>query len=125
MGNRANLGLKIDNDNTIVLYQHWAPEHLMRQYANALREAMPRWHDPYYGSRIVMSQIIGDDWKQEYGYGLTVNQISDNEHHVVIIDFTKQQVHLLEGEDVVKPTIKVSWTFSKFCDKYADSLVSA
>lgn len=123
MGNRANLGLKVDSDNTIVLYQHWAPEKLMRQYANALLEAAPRWHDPNYGARIVVSQIIGDRWTEETGFGLSVNSVLDNEHHVVVFDFTTQQVHLIEGEDVVKPTIKVSWTFSKFCTKYADSLI--
>jgi hypothetical protein len=54
MGNRANFGIKIDDKNVIFVYQHWAPEKLFKQYANALKAALPRikFDDIPYSTRL-------------------------------------------------------------------------
>jgi len=79
MGDRANFGFVQPNGNTIVLYGHWAGHQMLGKLADAVIAARPRWSDPAYATRIAISQIIGNDWSDETGYGLHVNEISDNE----------------------------------------------
>ena len=82
MGDRANFGFVQPNGNTIVLYGHWAGHQMLGRLADAVIAARPRWSDPAYATRIAISQIIGNDWSDETGYGLHVNEISDNEHKI-------------------------------------------
>lgn len=114
MGNRANIGFKQDGQ-TVYLYQHWAPEHLLKQYARALKVAQPRWDDPSYATRIMISQIIGEDWGQQHGYGIGPN-IVDNEHSVVVVDFDDNLVRLYDKTSGVE---QVTWKFDTFIRKYA------
>lgn len=120
MGNRANFGIKIDEKNVIFVYQHWAPTKLFKQYANALKAALPRikFEDIPYSTRILISQIVGDDWNSETGYGISLNEILHNEHHIVIVDLTTKIVHLYDGVDLERKI--VSWGIDKFVAKYAD-----
>jgi hypothetical protein len=118
MGNRANFGIKIDDNNTIFVYQHWAPHKLFAHYANALRAALPRiaMGDIPYATRILISQIVGDQWNQETGHGISLNQILDNEHHIVVVDLTTNIVHLYDESDLTNKI--VSWSIPKFITKY-------
>jgi hypothetical protein len=124
MGNRANFGIKVDDKNVLYLYQHWAPEHLFKQYANAIKFALPRIKvgDIAYSTRILISQIIGNEWNSEYGYGISLNQPYFDEHRLVVIDLTTGLVHLYErGEEPLEDRRKiVSWGVEKFINKYAD-----
>jgi len=87
MGDRANFGFRQSNDEVIVLYGHWAGYEMLKQLANAVEAARPRWFDESYATRICVSQLVGDNWKDETGWGLTVNNILDNEHKIPIIDW--------------------------------------
>lgn len=120
MGNRANFGIKIDDKNTIFVYQHWAPTKLFNHYANALKAAWPRiaMDDVAYATRILISQIVGDQWDKETGHGISLNQILDNEHHIVIVDLTTNLVHLFDESDLSRHI--VSWSIPKFIAKYGD-----
>jgi hypothetical protein len=84
VGDRANFGFVQPNGNTIVLYGHWAGYQMLGKLADAVIAARPRWNDPAYATRIAISQIIKDDWNAETGFGLHVNEISDNEHKIAI-----------------------------------------
>ena len=89
MGNRANYGFRSGND-TLFLYGHWAGEPGMcERLAKALSVAKPRWGDDGYATRITISQLIGDDWNSETGWGLYVNEIPDNdvENSVLVVDW--------------------------------------
>ena len=128
MGDRANFGFVQPNGQTIVLYGHWAGEGMLGRLADAVIKARPRWNDPAYATRIAISQIIGDQWNEETGFGLHVNEISDNEHKIAIIDFT-QQTFSLHEEDSPHNTDNVvrgmknealfTMDLSTFCEKYA------
>ena len=128
MGDRANFGFVQPNGQTIVLYGHWAGEGMLGRLADAVIKARPRWNDPAYATRIAISQIIGDQWNEETGFGLHVNEISDNEHKIAIIDFT-QQTFSLHEEDSFHNTDNVvrgmknealfTMDLSTFCEKYA------
>jgi hypothetical protein len=124
MGNRANIGFK-QGESTIFLYQHWAPEHLFKQYAQALEAAKPRWDDSSYATRIMISQIIGEDWANETGYGISMS-VLDNEHKVVVVDLDEKRVRLYDDADMTFKdgqstlgTELFSLSFLRFVEKYA------
>jgi hypothetical protein len=87
MGDRANFGFKQSNDETIVLYGHWAGHEMLANLAEAVEAARSRWTDESYATRIVISNLIGDNWHETTGWGLTVNNILDNEHKIPVIDW--------------------------------------
>jgi hypothetical protein len=87
MGDRANFGFKQSNDETIVLYGHWAGHEMLANLAEAVETARPRWTDESYATRIVISNLVGDNWNELIGWGLTVNNILDNEHKIPVIDW--------------------------------------
>lgn len=87
MGDRANFGFKQSNDETIVLYGHWAGHDMLSNLAEAVEKARPRWTDESYATRIVISNLVGEQWHETTGWGLTVNNILDNEHKIPVIDW--------------------------------------
>jgi hypothetical protein len=128
MGDRANFGFVQPNGETIVLYGHWAGHQMLGKLADAVITARPRWQDPSYATRITISQLIGDQWNMETGWGLHVNEISDNEHKVAIVDWSQQTFSLHEEDDFRNTDNKVrgmknqaifTMDLSSFCDKYA------
>lgn len=128
MGDRANFGFVQPNGQTIVLYGHWAGHQMLGRLADAVIAARPRWTDPSYATRIAVSNLVGDQWSMETGWGLHVNEIGDNEHKVAIIDWAQQTFSLHEEADFRDPTNKVrgmsndalfTMDLSSFCEKYA------
>ena len=87
MGDRANFGFKQSNDETIVLYGHWAGHDMLGNLASAVEAARSRWTDESYATRICVSHLVGDQWHDTTGWGLTVNNILDNEHKIPVIDW--------------------------------------
>lgn len=118
MGNRANFGVRMDG-HILFIYQHWAPENLMDQYAEALTAALPRVGDPWYSSRIIASQIIGDRWDGELGYGFSIDAMLDNEHSVVIYDPMNGFVEFYKNtwHEDMEPTYVMR--VDKFIQKYS------
>jgi hypothetical protein len=128
MGDRANFGFVQPNGETIVLYGHWAGHQMLGKLADAIITARPRWQDPSYATRITISQLIGDQWNMETGWGLHVNEISDNEHKIAIVDWSQQTFSLHEEDDFRNTDNKVrgmknqaifTMDLSSFCEKYA------
>ena len=77
MGDRAVVGFKADAESPVIyLYSHWAGSELDALLADALTKAQPRWTDYSYATRIVISQLIGDDWKSETGWGISTGSFS-------------------------------------------------
>jgi hypothetical protein len=96
MGDRANFGFTQSNGETIVVYGHWAGAGMLDLLARAVDKARPRWNDESYATRIAISNLIQDEWTSETGWGLQVNQRSDNEHKIPIINFDKNEFSLHE-----------------------------
>lgn len=128
MGDRANFGFVQPNGQTIVLYGHWAGHQMLGKLADAIIAARPRWNDPSYATRIAISQLIGDQWNMETGWGLHVNEIADNEHKIAIVDFNQQTFSLHEEDDFRNQDNKIrgmknealfTMDLSAFCEKYA------
>jgi hypothetical protein len=116
MGDRANFGFKQSNDNTIFLYGHWAGHRMLENLANAVEAARPRWTDESYATRIAISHLINDEWKSETGWGISVNQLADNEHKVPIINWAAKTFTLME-EDLTTEVFSTS--LESFVNKYS------
>jgi hypothetical protein len=97
MGDRANFAFRQSNGETIVLYGHWAGHNMLAKLADAVEKARPRWTDESYATRICISQIIGDQWDQEYSWGISTS-IGDNEHSIPIVDWEAQAVALYQAD---------------------------
>jgi hypothetical protein len=128
VGDRANFGFVQPNGNTVVLYGHWAGYQMLGKLADAVIAARPRWNDSSYATRIAISQIVGDQWNAETGWGLYVNEIGDNEHKIAIIDWDQQTFSLHEEAPRNDKDNKVNGMNNKaiftqdlsaFCEKYA------
>lgn len=73
MGARTNFHF-VEGDNTLTLYSHWGGDTRKEDLANALVSAMPRKGDNSYFLRIAISQIVGEYWNAETGFGLFINE---------------------------------------------------
>lgn len=132
MGDRANFVFVDENANAIVLYGHWAGHNMLANLAEAVAKARPRWSDPSYATRIAVSQMIGEQWAGELGWGLQVNSISDNEHKIPVINWVDQTFSLHEEDSFYNKDNKVrgmkneaifTMDLSAFVEKYSDALL--
>lgn len=108
---------------SLVLYSHWGGYEAGPSLSVALKAAKPRWTDYSYCARIIVSQIVGDYWKDETGYGLLVGEVADNEHAILLVDLKQQKVRLfgdageylsLNSAGSAKPTAE--WSFAEFAE---------
>lgn len=115
MGDRTNWGFVAEMGAPVInLYGHWAGSERRELLAKALREAKPRWSDAGYATRIVMSQIIGDQWDTQYNWGVYVDQLGDNEHPYLMV-FWEVGIVVeipLTSDDTGKPGLEKVWTLA-------------
>lgn len=131
MGDRANIVITSKSTakavtledalkGAIVLYSHWGGYQIAHDLARALHAARGRWNDPSYGARIIVSQVIGDDWGREVGYGLSVGELDDNERPVLLVDFAQQKVRrfgrgdYVSTEEAYDADASAEWSFEDF-----------
>jgi len=119
MGDRANFGFKDRKGDTIFLYGHWAGHQMLQNLADAVQIAHPRWSDESYATRICISQLINEEWSSETGWGLSVNELGDNEHKVPIINWSDKTFTLMQ-EDL--QTEVFSTSLEGFVAKYSSQL---
>jgi hypothetical protein len=100
IGDRANFGIKQADGNTIFVYGHWAGHQMLARFAKALYrvDVAGRIGDNAYATRIIISDLIGDDWSQDYSWGITVNTLADNEHKVPVYDLDNDTVTLYDTD---------------------------
>jgi len=92
MGARTNFELK-DSEGSVWLYSHWGGDTKANDLAYALDKARPRWSDHSYGMRIVISQLIGDQWDSETGYGISSYESGEESYEPISVDFTTKIVN--------------------------------
>ena len=119
MGDRANFGFKDRKGDTIFLYGHWAGHQMLQNLADAVQIAYPRWSDESYATRICISQLVNEEWSSETGWGLSVNELGDNEHKVPIINWSDKTFTLMQ-EDL--QTEVFSTSLEGFVAKYSSQL---
>lgn len=103
MGDRVVFSIKQDKDLSVNLYSHWGGYDRFKDLARALKAAEPRWNDGSYATRIIVSQLIGDQWNSELGFGLWASN-SDGayggDHPDITIDLVNKTV---EDETGIHP----------------------
>lgn len=91
MGARTTWKLQ-QNGQELSLYSHWGGESKLIDTRRALSIARPRWSDDSYAMRIFVSQIVGNDWDSELGFGLGLGYEFEEEFTPCEIDFTNQTI---------------------------------
>lgn len=95
MGDRIVYTIKQDSDLAVNLYSHWGGYSRFVDLARALKAAEPRWNDGAYATRIIISQLIGDEWNQELGFGIWASNSSGEyggDHPDITIDLVNKTV---------------------------------
>lgn len=119
MGDRAVAGIKADSKSPIIfMYRQWGGEVQNQIFANALDKARPRWHDDSYATRIMLSQMVGDDWNQELGYGIYVGGTSHGAdyNYILVADLEKQIVLICENDN--SDNVLAEIEFDEFITNY-------
>jgi hypothetical protein len=100
MGNRANLGIRTSDRNTIFLYLHWGGTDIHEIMAKAISHAMVRDGDESYFTRIFVSRVIDTDWNEDTGVGMLVNSLPamGDGYQVPIYDFIDKTISLHEED---------------------------
>jgi hypothetical protein len=105
VGDRFVFGFResADSPATIFLYGHWNGESAESDLIEALRAAEPRWGDGSYATRIAVSNIVGNDWQAETGYGLYAESERGKGHgadyrYIYIVEWRERRV-LAAGND--------------------------
>lgn len=104
MGDRAVIGIKErSNAPTLFLYLHWAGSVSDVLLANALEKATPRikMGDGSYAQRIIVSQMVGDQWDSELGAGLYVGGTwhGGDYDSMKVVDIERQVVMTVDTSD--------------------------
>ena len=127
MGDRANFGIKHRNGHTIFVYGHWAGLDMLMRFANAIKrvETAGRIGDEPYATRIIISDLVGEDWSQDLSWGITIDYFADNEHKVPVYDIDNDTVTLYDA-DWKSTTLGnkiVEFSSEEFISKYAKSKI--
>jgi hypothetical protein len=97
MGARVVFNIKQDEGNYICLYSHWGEHTALEDAGRAIAKARPRWGDDSYCARIIVSQLIGNEWDSETGFGLWVSAEPCTDEAWVLIDLQEQTVTAVDG----------------------------
>ena len=127
MGDRANFGIKQADGNTIFVYGHWAGQNMLARFAKAIDRVVDagRMGDDAYATRIIISDLIGEDWNQDMRWGITINTLADNEHKIPVFDLANDTVTLYNADfRTVTLTDKiVEFSREDFVRKYSKEMV--
>lgn len=117
MGDRSVIGIKpTSNAPTIFIYSQWGGEDRYRILCEATAAASVRQGDDAYFTRIFISQIVGDNWNQELGFGIEVDSFCMPDYQdvpVVVIDERNIEIYAGSSFDeleCVGVVNQVDWT---------------
>jgi len=114
MGARVVFNIKQEDEMYVCLYSHWGEYTALEELANALAKARNRWVDESYCTRIIISQIIGNEWDSETGYGLWASTEPFTDEEWVLIDLKEKTITARDG----------SHTFDGFVSYHATRLLA-
>lgn len=110
-----------------VLYSHWGGASRHEDLAHAIAKALPRWNDPSYATRICVSQIVGDGWQSETGFGLfasTSDEITGmwDDRDPILVNWHDQTVTIPEtSEQVTLDAYVVRFCSGETLEQYRSS----
>lgn len=100
MGDRANVGIRTSNNNTIFLYLHWGGMDRHEILANAISHAMVRDGDESYFTRILTSRVVDTDWDKSTGVGMAINELpsSGDGYDIPVYSYTDKTISIYEED---------------------------
>jgi hypothetical protein len=121
MGDRAVIGFKEDKDAVpVFLYSHWGGSDRYRDLQRALTAAQPRWNDAAYATRIAISQIVENYWKDETGFGISAGENSfctPDYEDVPVVIWSDRRIVVVSAADSTQlctTTMPVTLSFDEF-----------
>jgi hypothetical protein len=100
MGDRFSFGVVDEGGDVLYLYSHWGGDTWHNDLKGAIWKAGIRSKAPDYANRILMSQLIGESWDRDGGFGFSINNPTDTEYgYIPIVDFHKSTVTFYEFKD--------------------------
>jgi len=117
MGDRYVVGFRTnEKDKTPVwLYSHYGGKNSGQLVARAVEVARERWSDPSYATRIAISMIVGENWGDSTGFGISAgdyNSYSEpNADEVLIVNWEDQTVSVVESRS---DNVLVNYGFDVF-----------
>ena len=121
MGDRAVIGFKADKDAVpVFLYSHWGGSDRYRDLQRALTAAQPRWNDSAYATRIAISQIVENYWKDETGFGISAGENSfctPDYEDVPVVIWSDRRIVVVSAADSTQlctTTMPVTLSFDEF-----------
>lgn len=117
MGDRSVVGFRDNAESpTLYLYSHWSGTGMFAALGDALTYASARWKDPAYATRICVSQIIGDAWNKETGFGLSVGHYTwPDVETIPVVSWNEGRVDIYRHQwDGGEPVLDQSLTFQAF-----------
>ena len=98
MGDRMVVGFQAKPaDPIIYIYSQCGGEAQKEILVNALQKSESRWTDFDYATRICISQIVGDDWKDTLGHGISVNNFCSPDYDTIqVVAWHKGKVSIRE-----------------------------
>lgn len=122
MGDRSVTGFaEREGAPVIYLYSHWGASSQVADLQAAISAAESRWDDPDYATRIAVSHLVGDDWKSETGYGLSVGTYAAPDLPYVLVAYwgTREVVVV---SDTPVPEVLASIPFETFATLVGEGL---
>ena len=97
MGDRFTFGVTDRGGDVLYLYSHWGGTNWDDDLKKAIYKAGVRSGDCSYANRILMSQLIGDNWDRDSGFGFSINDVLDTEYgYVPVVDFKQGTITFYE-----------------------------
>lgn len=115
MGARVIFNIKHSNEMYVCIYSHWGEDTRYQDLARAIDVARPRWDDESYFTRILISQLVNNDWNQELHYGVWPSSSPCLDETNIEIDLTDKTVMDVSG----------LFTFSEFVKAFLREVVNA
>jgi hypothetical protein len=122
MGDRMVIGFKAKQDSpTMYFYSQWGGQDRYKQLANSLLTSSSRWDDDSYATRIAVSQLVGANWSQPLGYGLSVNEFCWPDYDdIPVVTWATQKIDIYVGvmkhEEIETSTPCHSMSFDEYLD---------
>lgn len=92
MGARVIFNIKQSDGLYTCLYSHWGETTATEDLALAIGKARPRWDDESYCARIIISQLVGENWNSELGFGLWASNEPCTDEEWFLIDLPNNTV---------------------------------
>ena len=109
MGDRSNIVVMQDNNQSVWLYGHWMGEDAIEIVGKVL-SLQKRWTDGPYLTRMLFEEMIDGSLDKETGFGISTS-MQDNEYPIIVLNPRTQEAWLEEyiwGEgksEVITPVV--------------------